>query len=107
MKDSVSFVERGNTLVARLACELDHHRAAPIREMIDKKLLELRPKVLELDFCEVNFMDSSGLGLIIGRAEVCRDMNADVHVVGLNPTLSKLMRISGIEKISNVVIGRT
>ena len=59
-----------------------------------------------LDFSEVGFMDSSGIGLIIGRTEKATAVNATVRVEGLSPTLSRLLRISGLERVKNLTVVR-
>jgi anti-anti-sigma regulatory factor len=51
-------------------------------------------------------MDSSGIGLIIGRSQVAEICGAGVRLVGLSPALMKLVRLSGIERIKNVYIGK-
>ena len=103
-KEIITFSRSGKTLVARISCEIDHHTARVIREKIDKKLFEMRPKTLVLDFSGVRFMDSSGVGLIIGRSTVCDSMNACVKLNGLSGLLLKLVRLSGVEKIKNLSI---
>lgn len=104
MQEVVKISECGDTLCARLTCEIDHHTARVIREKIDKKLFEMRPKSLLLDFSGVRFMDSSGVGLIIGRCTVCDSMSAHVRLAGLSGLLLKLVRLSGVEKIKNLSI---
>lgn len=106
MQEVVKISESGDTLYAHLTCEIDHHTARVIREKIDKKLFEMRPKTLVLDFSGVRFMDSSGVGLIIGRSTVCDSMNACVKLNGLSGLLLKLVRLSGVEKIKNLSILR-
>ena len=101
----VIFSETGRTLIATPTCEIDHHTAKYIREKIDRELLSSRADILVLDFSEVRFMDSSGIGLIIGRAEAAGNVGASVRVVGLSPILMKIVRLSGIDKISNLSIG--
>ena len=65
MKDRVSF--NGNEMSYVLSGELDHHSARLARENIDSLIQQKKPSVLRLDFSEVSFMDSSGIGLIMGR----------------------------------------
>lgn len=101
----VIFSENGSALMATPCCELDHHTAKTIREKIDKTLLRLRPEVLILNFSEVRFMDSSGIGLIIGRAGVAAEIGCRVRVAGLSPMLMKIVRLSGIDRIDNITIG--
>ena len=91
-------------LVARIRCEIDHHTAKRIREMIDPEILGRRAGRIVLDFSGVSFMDSSGIGLIIGRAAKAEGVGSVVEVRGLSPRLGKIVRMSGIERIPNVNI---
>ena len=106
MKERVVFEREEGAVCARLKCEIDHHTARQIREKIDREIFMRRPTVVILDFSEVRFMDSSGIGLIIGRSQVAESVGAGVRLIGLSPTLMKLIRLSGIEKIKNVYIGK-
>jgi stage II sporulation protein AA (anti-sigma F factor antagonist) len=106
MKERVVFEHEEGAVLARLKCEIDHHTARQIREKIDREIFARRPTVVVLDFSEVRFMDSSGIGLIIGRSQVAEATGTGVRLVGLSPTLMKLVRLSGIEKIKNVYIGK-
>ena len=107
MQENISFEKRGeDTLRALLCCEIDHHTAKGLRERIDEKLFEEKPALLILDFHGVKFMDSSGLGLIIGRAEVAAAMGASVRLVGLSSSLMNLLRLSGLERIRNLTVGK-
>ncbi len=101
---SIRFSEDGGILTAHLSGEIDHHSAKYERELIDSWIFKLKPKTLVLDFSGVRFMDSSGIGLIIGRAELCASLGAVLHLCGLNKTLGKLIRLSGVEKIHNISI---
>ena len=60
-------------LTAVLDGEIDHHCARSLREEIDQAILDYEPHQLRLDFEKVTFMDSSGIGLILGR---CQQMQA-------------------------------
>lgn len=106
MQDVVAFAYDDGALTARLMCEIDHHTARQIREKIDGEIFAHRPPIIYLDFSEVRFMDSSGIGLIIGRSQVCEALGSAVRLVGLSGRLMKLVRLSGIEKIKNVYIGK-
>ncbi len=106
MKEDVIITEKGNKLIAQLKCELDHYSAKRIREKIDPELFKYRPEILVLDFSCVRFMDSSGIGLIIGRTEVAAAVGAAVRLTGLSETLMKLVRLSGLEKISGLAVTR-
>ena len=58
---------KGGAMTASMRGELDHHTAGEMREQIDSTAKKVRPQKLILDFKEVPFMDSSGIGLILGR----------------------------------------
>ncbi len=102
--DKIKFLEEGEELFAYLAPEIDHHSARGMREEIDEMLFKLSPSALILDFSKVKFMDSSGIGLIIGRAEIARELECDVRLVGLSNMLRRIVKLSGIEKIKNITI---
>ena len=63
----VEFIYGEDRLTAVLKGDIDHHSAAEMRVMIDGELERTMPRLLLLDFAEVGFMDSSGVGLILGR----------------------------------------
>ena len=102
--DTVEFKEKNKTLTAAICCEIDHHTAKDLRERIDRELFISRPNVLVMDFSGVGFMDSSGIALILGRAECAGAVNASVIVTGLSESILKLIRISGVERISNITV---
>lgn len=104
MKSEAVFMVRDNALSVILPCEIDHHTVKPIREKTDTKLFELSPSLLIIDFCAVSFMDSSGIGFILGRAELCEELGCRIRLKGLSSHLMKLIRLSGIEKIRNLSI---
>ena len=106
MTEDVIITEKGSKLVAAPVCEIDHHSAKRIRERIDRAIFKCRPELLVLDFSDVRFMDSSGVGLIIGRCEVAEAVGASVRLTGLSERLMKLVRLSGIEKISGLAVSR-
>jgi len=104
MQEAVSIGFEGRELVARLKGEIDHHSARVMREVIDGALFEYKPEGLVLDFTEVGFMDSSGLGLILGRTGVAGAVGAAVRIRGMSESLMKLLRLSGIDKVENLAV---
>ncbi len=104
MQDDVIFHQDKKTLTAYIKCEIDHHVAGRIRQKIDRAIFEGRPEWLVLDFSEVRFMDSSGIALILGRAETARGVGAGIRLANLSETLMKLVRLSGIDKIPGISI---
>ena len=104
MQNQVIFCDAGRTLTARLAGEIDHHSAKGSREAIDIMIFKTKPEILVLDFSDVKFMDSSGIGLIMGRVVLCRTHNCRVRLCGLSTSLKKLVRLSGLERLAGLSI---
>ena len=104
MKASVDFSFGERELTAGLCGEIDHHTAKGVREKIDGEFFKKRPSVLELDFSSVSFMDSSGIALIIGRHELVSEFDCSLRLSGLSEVQKRLVRLSGIERLSNLSI---
>ncbi len=104
MQTDVIFTVGERTLTAVLSAEIDHHTARIMRERIDKEFFLRKPEILVLDFSKVGFMDSSGLGLILGRCSVAEGIGASVRVVGASDRLMRLIRLSGLERIKNLSV---
>ena len=92
----VDLTYKDGALTARLYGEIDHHIAPKIRGEIDAKCETLRPAKLVLDFKAVSFMDSSGIGLIMGRYRCISLLGGRLEVVNIPPTLKKIFTLSGI-----------
>ncbi len=97
------FIEaRGDSLYAALSGEVDHHTAATARERIDTALFKHRPKGLLLDLSGVDFMDSSGLGLILGRGALCEEMGAELTLLHPGPRVKKILAVVGLERLPHI-----
>ena len=94
----ICFKRTGDKLVIELIGELDHHTARGIGEKIDFEILIVRPKYVDLDFERLDFMDSSGLAVIMGRRQTCMQIGAQIAVVGLHGSIRKVLLMSGLEK---------
>ena len=91
-------------LIIHLDEELDHHLTEQIRGTIDSIIEGKRIRYIIMDFENRGFMDSSGIGLIIGRAQTAGGMSCSVRVIGLSPSLYKLVRLTGLEKMKNITV---
>ena len=91
---------KNSVMTALISGELDHHTAAFLREEIDTTAEKVRPKTLRLDFSEVPFMDSSGIGLILGRVRKVSGWGGRVAIFGLSPQLRKMAELSGVASLA-------
>ena len=95
--DYIYMVSRRNLIIS-LNAELDHHLADEMREVIDEIIDERGVNRVIIDFSKVGFMDSAGIGLIMGRYKKIRD-NGDISVVGANESIKRILLISGLHKM--------
>lgn len=98
----------GSVLTAYLDGELDHHNAAKIREDIDCAIDREKPEMLVLDFRDVTFMDSSGIGLVMGRYRKLKELPlpCELHLTGTSPSITKVMRLAGLDRLAKIDKGR-
>lgn len=89
----------GDTIVVELANELDHHNAVSIREEIDRHIYSGRIKNIVFDFKNTTFMDSSGIGVILGRHRILKNVGGIISVANINKSVDRLLTISGVYKI--------
>lgn len=82
-----------------LTGELDHHAARPLRERVDSALLQSGVSELHLDFSGVTFMDSSGIGLIMGRYRQMAGRGGKLRVTGASERLLRVMKLAGLERL--------
>lgn len=88
-----------NTLVVRVVGELDMVIADKLRNQIDEKLTEGTVKNLIFNLEKVSFIDSSGLGMIIGRYKKLVASKGRIYIVGAKPNVEKVLLFSGINKL--------
>lgn len=87
-------------LLVGLNGELDHHTAEEVRKRIDDIFLSKSLKNITFDLKGLKFMDSSGIGLIIGRFKLVRDKNGEIGIINAGERMKKMMVMSGIQKIA-------
>lgn len=92
----VKVEERDGVLVAWLSGELDHHAADSVRQELDTALQRRRADKVVLDMSRLTFMDSSGIGVVLGRYKKVKEAGGRMAVRGLNDKMDKIMRLAGI-----------
>ncbi|WP_066715334.1 anti-sigma F factor antagonist [Clostridium sp. Marseille-P299] len=93
------FELRNRTLIIHLKEDLDHHNAIWIREQADKILEQRNALNIIFDFKKVSFMDSSGIGVIMGRYKRVIFIGGKVAVVGVSDSVNRILMLSGLYKI--------
>lgn len=87
-------------LVAFLFGELDHHSVQQLRQDIDSCAMQNRPKELILNFGGVSFMDSSGIGLVMGRYKLMQELGGTLQLTQLSSSIRRVMQVAGMDKLA-------
>lgn len=87
------------TLLLRLNGELDMHTASMVRQAIDLEIEKRGIRTVILNFQEVEFVDSSGLGVILGRYKKLLPLGGKLKITNVPPHIYKIMELSGLPKI--------
>ena len=92
----------GITLKIRLRGEIDHHTAAVVRVNMDELIRSRSPRALAIDMSAVDFMDSSGLGLIMGRYSLMQSMGGETVILDPSPATERIMGLAGMERMLKI-----
>lgn len=93
-------VRQGRTIVAHLAGELDQHSSEQVRDELDGILDDESVKRIEFDLKDVTFMDSSGIGVILGRYKRLKPRGGSMGVMNAKPGIDRILRMSGVYRIA-------
>lgn len=94
-----SFEIKDQCLVIRVPNELDHHNALEVKEGADYLIERKNIQTVVFDFDRTNFMDSSGIGVIMGRFRKMNYLGGEVYAVNMKERVKKIFKISGLYKI--------
>ena len=89
-------------LVIKISGEIDHHGAVIMRGDIDARIYEHRPERLIIDLSSVDFMDSSGLGLIMGRYSVMAKLGGETVLLNPCSSIEKILALAGMDRIIRI-----
>ena len=92
----------GSVTVATLSGDIDHHSARLMRTEIDRAISAVHPACLVIDFSAVTFMDSSGIGLIMGRYKLMNEYGGEVVVARPPAYIRKVLRLAGVDRLARI-----
>lgn len=96
---SVKFFREDEVLTAAIYGDIDHHNAKEMREKIDREVENSKPELLNLDFKNLEFMDSSGIGLIMGRYKLMNSVGGKLKVINIPNYMLRVIKISGLGQL--------
>lgn len=95
----LKFSNRGNNLIVTVIGELDHHSAEQLKNKVDSEIMKSSTKNVIFDFGKLGFMDSSGIGAIMGRFKNVQKLKGKLVIVNAGPQIRKILDMSGLLKI--------
>lgn len=95
----LEFYKNEDKLIVKLIGELDHHSAEEVRNKIDDRIERNKPSKVILDFSNVNFMDSSGIGVVIGRYKKLSMKKGEICIASVQESVGRVFELSGMFKI--------
>lgn len=99
----INFKVEEENLLVNFSGELDHHTAKYVREKIDEAYESKNVKHIVIDLNELNFMDSSGIGLLMGRYKIVSKNNGSLSLTNVSSRVEKILKMSGVLKIVNIL----
>ena len=95
----VTYNEKDKLLLVQITEEIDHHTSDKIRTRADFEIQKYIPKKLIIDFSNVNFMDSAGIGMVLGRYKMVTMFGGTMNMVNVKPSVRKVFEMSGVTKL--------
>lgn len=98
-KLKVTYEQKDKSLLFEITEEIDHHAVELIRRKADYEITRYMPRKVIFDFRHVTFMDSAGIGMVLGRYKMMKMLGGSVEMINVSPMLKKIFEMSGITKI--------
>ena len=96
--NNLKFDFKDGTLRICIIGEIEHHSAAKMRIEIDEKIIELCPKQVVLDLSQTDFIDSSGLGLILGRYTRVQEIHGELIIANPIEHILQILKLAGVDR---------
>lgn len=95
----VEYKKEDKLLILKIEEEIDHHTTEKIRKRADYEIQVHIPKKVIVDFSNVTFMDSSGIGMLIGRYKLVSMFGGNMSMINVKPAIKKVFEMSGVLKL--------
>ena len=96
---NIEYDIKDRSLVLKITEEIDHHTTEEIRRKADYEINRLLPRKVIFDFNSVTFMDSAGIGLLIGRYREAKTLGGSTEIINVKPSIKKVLEMCGVSKL--------
>lgn len=94
-----SYSNEDRLLTVYLTEEIDQHTAEKVRRKIDDEIERFIPRKVIFDFDNISFMDSSGIGMVLGRYKLAKMLGGDFEIINVNKSIKRIFEMSGVTRI--------
>ena len=98
----VEYEKKEKKLILKIEEEIDHHNSEKIRKRADYEIEIHIPKKVVFDLEDVSFMDSSGIGMLIGRYKLASMLGGKTNIINVKPAVKKVLEMSGVLKLISI-----
>lgn len=99
----VDFNKMDRLLTFKLTEDVDQHTVEKVRRKMDNEIERYIPRKVVFDFSNISFMDSAGIGMVLGRYKLAKMLDGDFEIVNVNKSMQKIFDMSGVSRIINIV----
>ena len=96
---AVAYTTHNRMLTVALSGDIDHHRVKGLVQDLEREIDEVLPRQLIVDCAGITFMDSSGIGLVMGRYRLMQLAGGRLSVTGASERIQKIMRLAGLDRL--------
>lgn len=100
---NITYEKESRLLKFQMTEEIDHYMAEKIRSKADFEIQEHTPKSVLMDFENVSFMDSAGIGMLLGRYKTAKMVGSTLNIANVKPNIKKVLEMSGVLKIIPII----
>ena len=100
---NIEYDTKDKLLVLKITEEIDHHTTEKIRRRADYEINRLLPRKVIFDFNSVTFMDSAGIGFLIGRYKEAKVLGGETEIINVRPSIKKVLEMCGVSKLIPIV----
>ena len=98
----VEYEKEDKLLIFRLTEDVDQHTVEKIRRKMDNEIKRYIPRKVIFDFSNISFMDSAGIGMVLGRYKLAKMLDGNLEIKNVNKSMKKIFDMSGVSRIINI-----
>ena len=99
----VEFKKEDKVLIFKLTEDVDQHTSEKIRRKMDNEIKRYIPRKVVFDFSNISFMDSAGIGMVLGRYKLAQMLDGELEIINVNKSMKKIFDMSGVSRIINII----